>query len=160
MRPQTKYALLLGGILLTVMYLVSGGRIFTSVYLGVPDAEGNLDMMREDLKSWTLQLSALTAVLPWLMAVMFYYIIDSVNFVRWWNWLIVLCLTASLSAWGGINMLERLMERLEPGLSDYYSPYLAPMAGWCAVFSAILFVLASFACRWWSTNCRHTPFPQ
>ena len=160
MRPQIKYTLLLVGILLTIGYVIAGGKIFPSLYLGVGDAEGNLDMMREDLKAWTLHLSALTAVLPWLMAVLFYYIINSVNFDRWWNWFIVLALTSLLSAWGGMTMLTRLMENLEPGLSEYYAPYLAPMAGWCSLFSAILFTVASFACRWWSSNCRHTPFPQ
>lgn len=160
MREQIKYALLLCGILLTGAYLVAGGKIFTSLYLGVGDAEGNLDMLREDMKGWTLHLSALTAAIPWVMAVLFYYIIDSVNFDRWWNWSIVLALSSLLSAWGGMTMLTRLMENLEPGLSDYYAPYLPPVAGWCGLFTALLFTVASFACRWWSVNCRHTPFPQ
>ncbi len=25
---------------------------------------------------------------------------------------------------------------------------------------AVLFVIASFSIRWWSSNCRHTPIPQ
>jgi hypothetical protein len=25
---------------------------------------------------------------------------------------------------------------------------------------AVLFIVASFAMRWWSTNCRHTPIPE
>ena len=28
------------------------------------------------------------------------------------------------------------------------------------VWAALMFIIASFAMRWWSTNCRHTPFPQ
>lgn len=152
--------MLLGGILVTAAYLILGGNIFPSLYLGVPDADGTLDSMREDLKFWTLHLSALTAALPWVMAMLFYYIINSVYFDRWWNWLIVLALTALLSAWIGMALLEHLMEDFEPGLSDYYSIYMVPMSAWCALFSAVLFIIVSFSIRWWSSNCRHTPFPQ
>lgn len=140
--------------------MVLGGSIFPSLYFGVADAEGTLDMMREDLKLWTLHLSALTVAIPWVMAVLFYYIINSVDFDRWWNWLIVLVLTALLSAWAGMGMLEHLMEEFEPGLSGFYSIYMAPMSAWCALFSAVFFIIVSFSIRWWSSNCRHTPFPQ
>lgn len=160
MQSPVKYILLFAGILITLAYLILGGRIFPALYLGVSDADGTLDMLREDLKLWTLHLSSLTAVIPWIMAVMFYYIINSVDFDRWWNWFIVLALTALLSAWGSLSMLEYLMEEFEPTLSDYYSMYLPPLAVWSAVFSSVLFVIASFAIRWWSSNCRHTPFPQ
>ena len=27
-------------------------------------------------------------------------------------------------------------------------------------FNIVLFVIASFAMRWWSSNCRHTPIPE
>lgn len=162
MRPQIKYILLLCGVLFTLGYIVFGGTIFSHIYLGVPDAEGNLYAFREDLRSqgWTLHLSALTAAIPWVFAVLFYYIINSVNFDRWWNWFIVLGVASALAAWGSITMLDTLMEELSPGLTDYYAPYLAPMAGWVALFTAILFAVASYSCRWWSSNCRHTPFSQ
>ena len=28
------------------------------------------------------------------------------------------------------------------------------------LFAALLFIVASFSMRWWSSNCRHTPIPQ
>ena len=28
------------------------------------------------------------------------------------------------------------------------------------IVSALLFTIASFSMRWWSSNCRHTPIPQ
>ena len=162
MRHQIKYILLLTGILLTLAYIVSGGVLFSHIYIGVPDADGNLYAFRDDLRSqgWTLHLTLLTTAIAWVFAILFYYIINSVNFDRWWNWFIVLGVSSALSAWGSITMLRTLMEELSPGLTDYYSSYLTPMAGWVALFTAIFFTIASFSCRWWSSNCRHTPFPQ
>ena len=28
------------------------------------------------------------------------------------------------------------------------------------LWTALLFIVASFSIRWWSSNCRHTPIPQ
>ena len=28
------------------------------------------------------------------------------------------------------------------------------------VVEAVLFIIASFSIRWWSSNCRHTPIPE
>ena len=28
------------------------------------------------------------------------------------------------------------------------------------LFAALLYVIASYSMRWWSSNCRHTPLPQ
>jgi len=28
------------------------------------------------------------------------------------------------------------------------------------LFAAVLYIIASYSMRWWSSNCRHTPLPQ
>ena len=28
------------------------------------------------------------------------------------------------------------------------------------LFAALLYIIASYSMRWWSSNCRHTPIPQ
>jgi hypothetical protein len=28
------------------------------------------------------------------------------------------------------------------------------------LFAALLYIVASYSMRWWSSNCRHTPLPQ
>ncbi len=162
MRQEIKYALLIGSLLLSLLFIILGGQIYPSLYLGVPDAGGTQDLFREDLRSqgWTLRLSILITAIPWIMAGLFYYIINSVHFDRWWNWLIISAISTLLSAWGAIRLLVVRMEDFQPGLSDFYAPLNEALAGWVALFSFIIFTTASFGIRWWSSNCRHTPFPQ
>ena len=162
MRQEIKYMLLTGAILLSILFFVFGGQIYPRLYFGPLDMEGMQDVFREDLRSrgWTLHLSMLIVGLPWVMAGLFYYIINSVHFDRWWNWLIVLGISTLLTAWCSIKMLAAGMEEFQVGLSDYYRPLTETLAGWVALFSAVMFIVASYGMRWWSSNCRHTPIPQ
>lgn len=162
MRQEIKFALLGSALLLTVLFIITGGSIYPTLYLGPTDAEGMQDLFREDLRSqgWTLRLSLLTAVIPWCMAGLFYYIINSVHFDRWWNWLIVLGISTLLTTWAGLTYLTSRMEAFQIGLSDYYAPMTEAFTGWIALFAFLIFTIASVGMRWWSSNCRHTPFPQ
>ncbi|MDE6243408.1 MAG: hypothetical protein K2M14_05300 [Muribaculaceae bacterium] len=162
MRQEIKYMLLAGAVVISLLFLVLGGQIYPRLYFGPEDLEGIQDVFREDLRSrgWTLHLSMLIVGLPWVMAGLFYYIINSVHFDRWWNWLIVLGVSTLLTAWCSIKMLSGYMEEFQVGLSDYYRPLTETLAGWVALFSAIIFIVASYGLRWWSSNCRHTPIPQ
>ena len=45
--------------------------------------------------------------------------------------------------------------------AGYDSPVqLGPFEMQHVIWAAALFIIASMSIRWWSTNCRHTPFPQ
>lgn len=149
-------------LLLTLLFVVLGGQIYPALYLGPVDMDGTQDLFREDLRSqgWTLHLSMLIAALPWLMAGLFYYFINSVHFDRWWNWLIVMGISTLLTTWCALKMLSSRMEDFQTGLSDFYAPCTEALAGWIALFAFFVFTIASFGMRWWSSNCRHTPFPQ
>lgn len=162
MRQEIKYTLLFGAILFSLLFVVFGGQIYPRLYLGPEDSEGILNMFRDDLRSrgWTLHLSMLIVGLPWVMAGLFYYIINSVHFDRWWNWFIVLGISTLLTVWCAIKLLSGSMEAFEPGLSDTYRSLTETLAGWVALFAALIFIIASYGLRWWSSNCRHTPFPQ
>lgn len=121
-----------------------------------------MDLFREDLRSqgWTLHLSLLVTGVPWVMAALFYYLINSVHFDRWWNWLIVLGISSLLTTWACISLLTSRMEQFQPGLSATYAPLTDALAFWLCLFAAGFFVVASYGMRWWSSNCRHTPIPQ
>lgn len=148
--------------MISILFIIVGGSIYPNLFLGAADAEGVQDMFREDLRSqgWTLHLSMLIVALPWVMAVLFYYIINSVHFDRWWNWLIVAGISTLSCTYAAIRMLESRMDAFQLELSDYYRPMTEALAGWIALFALIFFVIASYGIRWWSSNCRHTPIPQ
>ena len=58
-------------------------------------------------------VAIIAIAMTWGIAALYYYVINSVKFDRWYHWM-----------------------------------------------SALLFTIASFSMRWWSSNCRHTPIPQ
>ena len=94
-----------------------------------------------------------------VVAAIFYYLINRPNFNRWYHWLTMLMIAASVN-----------------GLVGYYLPYLdvdanriaADLtidAGNCmgfglvnGLYSAIVFFLASLVLKIWSRNCSSTPF--
>lgn len=162
MRQEIKITLLSSAVIISILLVVCGGLIYPALYYGPADADGTLDMFREDLRAqgWTLRLSMLEVTIPWLMAGLFYYIINSVHFDRWWNWLIVAAISTLLAVWSSISYLSSRMEEFQPGLSDLYASLTESLAAWVGLFSFIIFTVASFGMRWWSSNCRHTPFPQ
>lgn len=162
MRQEIKYTLLACAACFIILFVMLGGHIYPALYMGQADTGGMQDMFREDLRSqsWTMHLSMLVAFIPTLMAGLFYYVINSVHFDRWWNWLIVAAISALLTAWGAIRLLNSCMEEFQPGLSDYYAPLTQVMAAWAALFAFVIFTVSSFGMRWWSSNCRHTPIPQ
>ncbi len=162
MRQIYKPSLLIAGIVLTIFWVVLAGKIYSHLYFGQGDVDGNLEYFRADLLQydWTIFMALITAAVPWAIAVLFYYIIDSVHFDRWWHWLIVLGIAMLLTAGLDSQYITPRMVGGDMMRQSYYSPYLLSLAGWNAMIGGVCFIIASFAIRWWSGNCRHTPLPQ
>ena len=89
----------------------------------------------------------------------YYYVINHPRFNRWWSWLLMLLLVGFVNLFIGSGIL----------LGDYYSGvigdcipiYLSDcwMFGLANFFvSAIFFIIFSVGLKWWSTNCKRTPF--
>lgn len=161
---QQKYKLTfpIAAVALTVLFVTMAGHFFPNLYLGVADAEGNLDYFRNELlaRGLTPILALITAGIPWLMALLFYYVINSVHFDRWWHWTLVLVITSLTTSYAGWLYLSSRLTAESAELVEYYSPYLLSLSAWDAVIAAVAFIVASVGMRWWSSNCRHTPFPQ
>lgn len=98
----------------------------------------------------------LTVLFTWGGAAVYYYAINSVKFDRWWHWLIVLAAVTVLNP--VVCYIVNLRAFADAGL-DYGVESVAFEMG-NLVWTALLFIVASFAMRWWSSNCRHTPIPQ
>lgn len=146
-----KNALCLGiGVLMTLLFLLFPSSVFE---MGYYETEFSNEMYNESLY---LVVAVITVALSWGAAALFYYVINSVSFSRWYHWLLTLAVTALLTA---------VVNYLYPNglLSDMGYDFSSQLFGFCVidfVVSACFFVVASFSMRWWSSNCRHTPIPE
>lgn len=139
--------LLIGGAVLTVLFVIFATQIFE--LFGVP-----VDFSYEmDNDGHYLVTSIISSAVAWGIAGLFYYVVNSVSFSRWYHWLITLLVASVLSAIINFTYLNN-------ALTEDYS---SPLFSFCVinfVVTAILYIIASFAMRWWSSNCRHTPIPE
>ena len=92
--------------------------------------------------------------ITWAMNIIYYYVINSVKFDRWPHWLIMLIVSMVAAPAACIVCNDSVF-------SDYGLVYLSEplqMAICHLLFTLIMFVVATFSVRWWSSNCRHSPF--
>lgn len=160
MKQKYKLIFAIAALAVSILFIVFAGRIFPNLYLGTPDAEGNLDFFRQDLidRGLTAPLALATVAIPWCMAVIFYYVINSVHFDRWWHWILVLAITSLLTSYADWQYLSAQFTK--ENLEETYSTCMLSLSAWDALLAAGIFTLASYGIRWWSSNCRHTPIPQ
>lgn len=139
--------LLIGGAVLTALFM-----IFPSLVFEMADSQSEFanEMYNEN---HYFVVAVISSVMAWGVAALFYYVINSVSFSRWYHWLISL-LAVSIVA-SVVNYIY-----LDGALSIDYSGQLLNFSIIDFVVTALLFIIASFAIRWWSGNCRHTPIPE
>ncbi|MBQ2168241.1 MAG: hypothetical protein II449_03220 [Prevotella sp.] len=142
--------LLIAGLVITLVFLIFSTKIFESLYY---EREFSNEMYNQNLY---FVVAIVTAIIAWASAGIFYYAINSVSFSRWYHWLIVLGVAVVLSA---------VINYIYPNnifTSDGFD-FSAQLFSFCIVnlaVEAVLFIVASFSMRWWSSNCRHTPIPE
>lgn len=139
--------LLLGGVLLTLVFMLWPASVFELVD---NRSEFANEMYNEN---FYLIVAIVTAGVAWGASALFYYVINSVSFSRWYHWLVTLLVAATVAPIVSYIYLSGVLS------TDYGSNLL----GFCVLNSVVtmaLFVIASFAMRWWSSNCRHTPIPE
>lgn len=142
--------LLIAGIILSLLYLIFGSSLYELLYY---EREFSNEMYNENLY---MTVSIVTLVVAWGFAALFYYVINSVRFSRWFHWLIML-LAAGLTA--------SVINYAYPSgvFNDLNYDFSAQLFAFCVVdffLTVVLFIIASFSMRWWSSNCRHTPIPE
>ncbi len=142
--------LLAAGLLLTLLFLIMSATVFEGMYY---EREFSNEMYNLGLY---LPASILISGMAWGAAAVYYYLINSVNFSRWYHWLVMLIATAVLST---VCIHAYTASALaDEGLS--FSHQLTAFSGICAISNTVFFIIASFSLRWWSSNCRHTPIPE
>lgn len=99
-------------------------------------------------------VALVTLAMSWGGAAVYYYVINSVKFDRWYHWLAMCGIVCAVTPIVCYFVLSHLLEG-----TDFWSQ-IAAFVVYNIIYTALTYVVASFAMRWWSTNCRHTPFPQ
>lgn len=142
--------LLIAGLVITLLFLVFSTKVFESLYY---EREFSNEMYNQNIY---FVVAIVTTVIAWASAGIFYYAINSVSFSRWYHWLVVLGVAVVLSA---------VVNYIYPNniFSSDGVDFSAQLFSFCVVnmaVEAVLFIIASFSMRWWSSNCRHTPIPE
>lgn len=93
-------------------------------------------------------------------AIAFYYIINHPRFNTWVHWIMVLLFDAFLFF---LIPYIKLRDNLEAGkICENLTVSNADINGFAfvnAILGILLFIVASFAIRWWSRNASCTPYP-
>ncbi len=149
MKKYTLY--LIFGLVATVVLLLLSGTILDALFAG--QTEFANEMYNNNLYLMTTLFSTLYA---WVLAAVFYYVVNSVSFSRWYHWLIVLGVAAVASSVTAYTYCDGIF--VDEGVD--FGDQLFGFAMANLLVEAMLFVIASFSMRWWSSNCRHTPIPE
>lgn len=142
--------LLFTGIILTILFMVFATDLFEMFYY---EMQFSNEMYNNGLY-FVASLS--TAIIAWLCAAIFYYGINSVSFSRWYHWLVMLVIAGVIVTAINVPYLESVFS--DNGID--FSKELAVFAVVNIIIECIIYTIASFSMRWWSTNCRHTPIPE
>jgi len=138
------------GIVLSLLFIVFCTPIFEAFYY---EREFSNEMYNQGL--YTV-VAISTVAIAWLFAAVFYYVINSVRFSRWYHWLLVMALAIFVAIFVGTVYPEQVFSTVGLNFSHRLFSFNI-INGVCA---GVMFAIASFAMRWWSSNCRHTPFPE
>jgi len=96
------------------------------------------------------------------IAVLFYYVINSPKFHRWYHWLIVLGINAIVNFLVAYNFtLGDLNAGKIPEcfVTDIDSTICMGFGLANVIVASLFFIVISYTIRWWSTNASTTPFP-
>lgn len=138
------------GIALSVLFIIFSTDIFETFYY---EREFSNEMYNQGLYT---TVAVITVGVAWLLAALFYYVIDSVRFSRWYHWTIMMA--AAVLAVIAVNTFYADKVFAESGLD--FSGRLFGFGIVDGIYAAVVFAVASFSMRWWSKNCRHTPIPE
>ena len=145
---RDKVIFLVIGAVISVLFGLFSEPVYEALYYssGFSEAMHNND---------AYGIVAIIAIaMTWGIAALYYYVINSVKFDRWYHWMSMLGVASVLTPVVCFVVVGNLLEGMD------YPTASATFAVYNVIVSALLFTIASFSMRWWSSNCRHTPIPQ
>ena len=100
-------------------------------------------------------LGLVTLLSALVLCLVFYYVINRPTFNLWYHWLLVAGVNA---CWAFLFALFYPRSPLASAGLEFGSQYFS-LAVVNAILSFLMFVIFSFALRWWSRSARLTPIP-
>ena len=142
--------LLITGAILTLLFIIFSTPLFESLFYS---REFSNEMYAANLY---LVVAIVTAVVAWGLSGIYYYVINSVSFSRWYHWLIMLCVAVVI-----VPLITYVYA--DHVFADDGLDFSGQLSAFCIInlaVEAVLFIIASYSMRWWSFNCRHTTIPE
>lgn len=102
-----------------------------------------------------------TVAICLLAFLLFYYVLNSPRFNRWWSWLIMLVIVGvSAFVWGyQVVNADIVSQSIAPSLIERIGSLNASMFGlYNMILAIIIFLVFSIVFRHWSKNCKHCPW--
>lgn len=145
---RNKVIFLVLGAVISVLFWIFRVELYEAVYT----VNGFSDQMFNSGAYGSV--AAITIAMAWGLAAVYYYVINSVKFDRWYHWLAMLGITSVLTPVVCYIVVAHLLDEFDYSTAEFTFEI------YNILFTALTFVIASFSIRWWSSNCRHTPIPQ
>lgn len=99
-------------------------------------------------------------LIPMVVLTLYYYVVNSVKFYKWYHWLILVAvlalinfLIAYFTSYNNLSYIYEQQNKALPYSADFFSFSLVNMV-WTLVVSFIW----SMIIKWGSSNCRRSPF--
>ncbi len=149
-----KFVFLAIGLAITLVFIAlsysQNSNIFEILYFnqGFNDQLYNLSVYPT--------VALILVAMAWGGAAIYYFAINSVNFDRWYHWAGVLGIVTIASPIVCYLVINNVLHSNGLDYAGEAGHFIVQLF----IMTAILFIVASFSMRWWSTNCHHTPFPQ
>lgn len=138
--------------------------LFINFYDLFVDGSLLADLIQERL---IMPLSLSTFFIPFLCVIAFYYAINSVRFCKKRHWLITMLISAlivfvvNISTCISMAGREILRDKSNPEagfLYDQGDSIFFMFSLQMLLLACFYFTILSITVKWWSTNCRKTPF--
>ena len=142
--------LLVSGIVITLICVIFSTQLFETLYY---EREFSNEMYNQNIY---FTIALILCSIAWVTASIYYYLINSVSFSRWFHWLITLFVACFVSAIASDAYATVIFSDLQLNFSNQLFNFSIVLF----FVELVLFTIVSFSIRWWSSNCRHTPIPE
>ena len=146
---RNKLPFLIVGIALSVLFWIFSVEILDPIRYG---RQGFNDVLFNN-NGYSI-VAIITLAMGWAGAAVYYYLINSAAFDRWWHWLAILVVTVVLTPFVCYIAINPMFANE----GKDFGPEMVQFGTYNLVVTAVAYIVASFSIKWWSSNCRHSPF--
>jgi hypothetical protein len=104
-------------------------------------------------------IGSIAIIIAIFFALFYYYVLNHPRFNRWWSWLIVMAAVGLINLFIGYGMtMSDVVNGLVPFENNItgFNCWMFGVANF--LMSSLFYFIISFIIKWWSRNCKHSPF--